>query len=119
MLSAKASGGPVKQMRDVGGEKIVVLEEAQQAEIGRQADHQGDFSRARRLGPGDPARRRVIDRGERQQQQNELRNEAHVEEIAGCQQNVFPPGSRRGIEQDQDNSEKSEKLRGVKQHALT
>ena len=49
MLSAKASGGPVQQMRDVGGEKIVVLEKAQQAEIGRQTDHQRGFSRARRL----------------------------------------------------------------------
>ncbi len=33
------AGGLVKKMRNVGGEEIVVLEEAEQPEIGRQADH--------------------------------------------------------------------------------
>ncbi len=107
----------VEQWSDVGGEEIVVLEEAEQSEIGGQADHQRGLARVRRLSPRDPARRGVIDRGERQQQQNELRNEAHVEEVAGGQKNVFPPGPRRGVKQNQDDGEKYEELRGVKQHA--
>ena len=52
------------------------------------------------------------------QQQDELRNEAHVEEVTGGQQNVFSPRNRSGVEQDQDNGEKDKKLRGIEQHEL-
>ena len=44
MLSAKAFSGRWSEMRDVRGKEIVVLEEAEQAEIGRQANYQRDFA---------------------------------------------------------------------------
>ena len=109
---------PVQQLRDVGSEEIVVLEEAQQPEVGRETDDQRDLAPMLRPRAGDPARGGVVNRCEREQQQDELRDEAHIEEIAGGEKNIFPQAARGGVEQNQDDGQKSEKLKRVEQHGL-
>src|ERR1700733_4026719 len=108
----------VQQVGDVRGEEIVVLEEAEQSEIGGQACDKRGFARAWRLSGRDPACRSVINRGQRKEQQKELWNEAHVEEVAGGEKEVLSPGTRRGIKQDQNDGEKCEELWSIKQHGL-
>src|SRR5580693_8929758 len=103
-------------MRQIRREEIVVLEIAEQPEIRREAHYQRNLSRPLRRCRRDPAGGRVVDRGQCQQKQDELRNPAHVEEIAGAEQDKLAPGTWRGIEQNQDNREEGEELRSIKQH---
>src|ERR1700692_3580587 len=50
-----------EQVRDIGGEEVVVLKKAEQPEIRRQAHDERYFAGARRFSSRDPARGRIID----------------------------------------------------------
>src|SRR5581483_6813975 len=97
--------------------EIEILEEAQKTQIGRDAGDQEQLFRPMRRRALDPDRRGIVDARERQQNQHVLRNKAHVEEVAGREQNGPSGGFRRCIEKDQHHGKEQEELDRVKKHA--
>ncbi len=107
---------PGHHPRQIAGQEIVVLEEAEKTEVGGQAHHQRGLAFASGGKTPHPHGGRVIDGREGDDQQHELRVPTHVKEIAGGKQNPAAGWAGQRIEQHQHHHEEREELRGMEEH---